>query len=82
VNRGGFCVAGIYSPRVVFVFASTASTPKADNVGYGWIPSILLSIPWYGMNPLFLFPLLIVNGGLMYLLGALFDTLLRRIIEE
>ncbi|MDQ2842399.1 MAG: hypothetical protein M3Y72_15410 [Acidobacteriota bacterium] len=57
------------------VFAFTAYNTKPDNVGYDWIPFVLLSMPWYGIEARLLLPGLVVNAGLMYLLGALFDTL-------
>ena len=82
VNRGGFCVAAIYVLVVVVVFAFTAYNTKPSNVGYDWIPFILLSVPWYGIDPRLLFPGLVANAGLMYLLGTLLDTFWCRIIKE
>jgi hypothetical protein len=65
VNPGGFCVAAIYVPIVVVVFAFTASTTKPSNVGYDWIPFVLISMPWYGLDERLLLPGLIPNAGLM-----------------
>jgi hypothetical protein len=80
VNRGGFCVAAFYFLVVVVVFAFTAYTTKPDNVGYDWIPFILLSVPWYGISTRLLLPGLIANVGLAYLLGMLLDKFWCRIV--
>ena len=79
VNPGGFCVAATYVLIVVVVFALTASTTKPSNVALDWIPFVLLSMPWYALDVRLLVPGLIVNVGLMYLLGTLLHTLRRRI---
>ena len=79
VNPGGFSVAATYVLIVVVVFALTASTTKPSNVGLDWIPFVLLSMPWYALDVRLLVPGLIVNTGLMYLLGTLFHALWRRI---
>jgi len=79
VNPGGFYLAAIYVLTVVVVFALTASTTKPSNVGLDWIPFVLLSMPWYALDVRLLVPGLIVNTGLMYLLGALVHALWRRI---
>lgn len=82
INPGGFCVAATYVLIVVVVFAFTASTTKPGNVGYDWIPFILLSMPWYGLSPRLLLPGLIANAVLMYLLGMLFQTFWCRVIKR
>ena len=79
VNPGGFYVAATYVPIVVVVFALTASTTKPSNVGLDWIPFVLLSMPWYALDVRLLVPWLIVNVGLMYLVGTLLHALWRRI---
>ena len=79
VNPGGFCVATTYVLIVVVVFVLTASTTKPSNVGLDWIPFVLLSMPWYALDGRLLVPGLIVNAGLMYLLGTLFHSLWHRI---
>ena len=79
VNPGGFYLAAIYVLTVVVVFALTASTTKPSNVGLDWIPFVLLSMPWYALDVRLLLPGLIVNTGLMYLLGTLLHALWRRI---
>jgi hypothetical protein len=82
INPGGFCVAATYLLIVVVVFAFTAYNTKPDNVGYDWIPFVLLSMPWYAVGARFLLPGLIANAGLMYLLGTLLQTLWRRVIRQ
>jgi hypothetical protein len=79
VNPGGFYLAATYVLIVVVVFALTASTTKPSNVGLDWIPFVLLSMPWYALDVRLLAPGLIVNTGLMYLLGTLLHALWRRI---
>jgi hypothetical protein len=78
VNPCGFSVAATYALVVVVVFAFTAITTKPGNAGYDWIPSILLSMPWYGLDARLLVPGLIANVGLMYLSGTLLQTFWRR----
>jgi hypothetical protein len=82
VNPGGFCVAATYVIVVVFVFVFTAYTTKPENVGYDWIPLILLAMPWYRLHTQLLLPGLIANIGLMYLFGTLLHTLWCRIIKQ
>jgi hypothetical protein len=77
VNPGGFCVAATYVLIVVVVFALTASTTKPSNVGLDWIPFMLLSMPWYALDIRLLVPGLVLNAGLMYLLGTLLHALWR-----
>ena len=79
VNPGGFCFAATYVLIVVVVFALTASTTKPSNVGLDWIPFVSLSMPWYAVDVRLLVPGLIVNAGLMYLLGTLLHALWHRI---
>jgi hypothetical protein len=79
VDPGGFYLAATYVLIVVVVFALTASTTQPSNVGLDWIPFVLLSVPWYALDVRLLVPGLIVNTGLMYLLGALVHALWRRI---
>src|SRR5215475_4601213 len=78
VDPCGFRLAAIYVLAVVFVFALTALTTKPDNVGLDWIPFVMLASPWYFLNPRLVLPGLILNVGLMYLLGALLHTRRRR----
>ena len=79
LNPGGFCVAASYVLIAIVVFALTTSTTKPSNLGFDWIPLALLSMPWYALHVRLLVPGLIVNTGLMYLLGALFHALWRRL---
>jgi hypothetical protein len=82
VNPGGFCVAATYVLVVFVVFAFSAFTTKPDNVGYDWIPFVLLAMPWYRLNTQLLLPGLIANAGLMYVLGALLHTFWYRVIKH
>jgi hypothetical protein len=82
VNPGGFCVAATYILIVVVVFAISAYTTKPSNVGYDWIPFILLAMPWYWLHTQLLLPGLIANSVFVYLLGTLFYTLWCRVIKQ
>jgi hypothetical protein len=79
ITLGGFCVAAAYALIVGMVFALTALTTKPSNVAYDWIPFILLSMPWYAINPNLLLAGLIVNAALMYLLGTALQALYCRV---
>lgn len=81
VNSGGFRVASTYVLIVVIVFALCTLTARPENVGYDWIPFILLAMPWYRLNPQLLVPGLIANVGLMYLLGSLLHMIWRRVFR-
>ena len=79
ISLGGFCGAATYALIVTIVFTLTAFTTKPSNVGYDWIPFILLSMPWYAINASLLLPGLIVNAALMYLLGTALQALYGRV---
>ena len=78
VDSGGFRLAAIYVLAVVFVFALTALSTKPDNLGLDSIPFVLLAAPWYLLDTRLFLPGLILNAGLMYLLGTLLHTRRRR----
>jgi hypothetical protein len=82
VNPGGLCVSATYILVVVFVFALTGLTTKPSNVGLDWIPFFVLAMPWSFLSQRLLLPGLILNAGLMYLLGALFHTLWRCVTRQ
>jgi hypothetical protein len=82
LNPGGFCVVASYTVIVIAVLAITALTTKPSNVGYDWIPFMLLSAPWFFWNPLMLWPGLVFNAFLLYMLGALLHTGFRRATAE
>ena len=75
ISLGGFCVAATYALIVIVVFGFTEMITKPSNVGYDWIPFILLSMPWYAINARLLLPGLLANAGLMYLLGTALQAL-------
>lgn len=82
LNPGGFCVATAYGLIVVFVYALTAAFTKPSNVGYDWIPFILLAAPWFWVDHRWLIPGVIVNTAAMYLFGVLLHALWRRIVKQ
>ncbi len=82
INQGGFCVSATYVLIVITVFAFTAATTKPSNVGLDWIPFILLSMPWYALNTRLLFPGLVANACLMYLLGTILQSFWNRVVNS
>jgi hypothetical protein len=70
-----------YAFIVVLVYSYTSFTTKPDNVGLDWIPFVMLAMPWYAINPQFLFPGLIVNAGILFFLGTLVEKVRRRIFQ-
>jgi hypothetical protein len=82
VSVGGLCVATTYALVVIFIFVLTAINTKASNVGYDWIPFVLLSMPWYALNPKMLLPGLVVNAVVMYLLGTLLQAFWSKFIRQ
>jgi hypothetical protein len=81
-SRLGSWFAGIYAVLVVAVFALTAATTKADNVGLDWIPFVMLAMPWYRLNPYLLFPGFIANAIILYVVGALIEKLWRAVAKN
>jgi len=75
----GIYLATAYLFLVVIVFVFTRTTTKPGNVGYDWIPFIMLAVPWYFVNPrFFLLPGFVVNAGLLYLFGMACNKLRHR----
>lgn len=82
VNPGGFRAATTYIIVVVFLFVVTFFNTKPSNVGLDGIPLLLLSMPWVGFDRHLLFPGLILNAGVMYLLGMLLHRIWLRITKH
>lgn len=85
-SRLGIIVAALYVFLVLAVYAITASS-KPNGLGYEWIPFIDLAMPWslmgdnvslpgFGFLSLLIFGF-IANAGILYLVGALVEKLLR-----
>lgn len=55
-DRTGIHFAAAYIFLVTVVYMFTACTTKPDNVGYDWIPFIMLAMPWYSFNASLLYP--------------------------
>jgi len=58
------------------VFAYTWCKTKPEYLGYDWIPFLMLTIPWSRLGASVWLGL-ILNAGLLYLLGVLFDKVRR-----
>lgn len=70
-NRLGICFAVTYLVIAVAVYTITAVTTKPSNVGLDWIPFFMLAMPWSKIDARLLLPGLIINAGILYLLGTL-----------
>jgi fucose 4-O-acetylase-like acetyltransferase len=78
-GRLGIYLALGYLCLVVALYAFTAHYTKPENVGYDWIPFILLAMgPWYRMGQEFWWVALILNASLLYIAGTLLQKLQRR----
>jgi len=79
LSRLGIVVAALYVFLVLAVYAITASS-KPSGLGYEWIPFIDLAMPWslLGENISLLIFGFTANAGVLYLVGALVEKLLRR----
>jgi hypothetical protein len=82
INPGGLWLGAIYLIAVIVAYAIIAYTTKPGNVGYDWIPFVLLAMPWYRLYPPLLLPGLLINTGLMYLLGTLLHMFWGRLIKH
>lgn len=71
INRTGFGFAAAYVVLVVVVFGVTAATSSPSKAGLDWIPFTLLAMPWFLLDARLLFPGLVVNTALLYVLGSL-----------
>ena len=80
--RGGLRLAGIYVLIVAVVFALTVYYTKPSYVGYDGIPLMLLSMPWYRIDPRLFWPGLVANAMFMYLLGSLWDMVWCWVMDE
>ena len=78
-NCLGIYVATAYVFIVGGVYAVTAYNTKPDNVGYDWIPFVMLSMPWTAISMKYLQLGFILNAGILYLAGTLLEKLRRRI---
>jgi hypothetical protein len=78
--RLGKYLAAVYLCLVAALYAFTAHYTKPDNVGYDWIPFILLAMgPWYRMAPGFSWVALSLNAALLYAAGTLLQKFVRRL---
>ena len=70
----------LYCLLAILVYTYTAANTKSENLGYDWIPFILLAMPWYGINPRLLIPGLIINAVVFYFLGVLLNKVWRLVV--
>lgn len=76
----GLSVSLLYSLLVILIYTYTAANTKPENLGYDWIPFILLAMPWYRINPRLLIPGLIINAVAFYFLGVLLRKVWRLVV--
>jgi hypothetical protein len=71
-------LAGFYCAIALLVYVLIAATTRPENVGYDWIPFVLLAIPWYRINSRLLVVGLILNAICFYLLGVMIHKIWSR----
>jgi bacteriorhodopsin len=74
-NWLGAKVAGTYAVLVAGLFALTAHVSTPSDMGYGWIPLILLAMPWTAARQDLLIAGLILNTGILFLVGTIVGSL-------
>ena len=72
-NRLGIYVAATYLFIVALVYVLTAYTGKKDDTGLAWIPFFMLAMPWPKIDARLLLPGLIINAGILFLIGTLVE---------
>jgi hypothetical protein len=72
-NRLGIYAAAVYLFIVAVVYILTAYTGTTDDSGLQWIPFFMLGLPWSRISAQFLFPGLIINAGILFLIGTLVE---------
>jgi hypothetical protein len=70
-NRLGIYAAATYLFIAALVYVLTAYTGKADSSGLEWLPFFMLAMPWPRIDARLLLPGMIINAGILYLLGTL-----------
>jgi hypothetical protein len=76
-DRLGVYAAAIYLFIALLVYVLTAYTGETDETGLSWIPFFMLAMPWPRIDGRLLLPGLIVNAGILYLVGTLVGKLRR-----
>ena len=76
-NRLGIYAAATYLFIVVLVNLLTAYTGKPDGSGLEWIPFFMLAMPWPKIDARLLLPGLVINAGILYLIGMFVGKLRR-----
>lgn len=70
-NRLGIYASATYLFILALIYVLTAYTGKTDDTGLEWIPFFMLGMPWVKVDARLLLPGMIINAGILYLLGTL-----------
>ncbi len=62
----GFWLGGIYIFLATALFLLTALTTKPGNVGLDWVPFMILTAPWSGMDAHLALPGVLLNGVILW----------------
>ena len=81
-NRLGIYVAATYLFIVALVYVLTAYTGKKDDTGLAWIPFFMLAMPWPRIDARLLLPGLIINAGILFLIGTLVEKFWRSMVQK
>lgn len=81
--RLGIYLVVLFVFLAVAVYAAIALSSHGDD-GLEWIPFVLLAMPWLRMGQAqeFLFPGLIANAVILYLLGTLLEKVWRSVFRK
>jgi hypothetical protein len=77
-NRIGIYLVALYLILVAIAFAFGATHNQPDNVGYNWLPVMVLSMPWSVIRAHIFLPGWVLNAVILYLLGTLPGMFRRR----
>ena len=81
--RLGILLTGIYLGIVLVLFILTAISTKPSDVGLGWIPFVMLAMPWWRLFPgnsiLDAIPGFVLNAASLYFCGVLVEMVWRNV---
>ena len=75
--RFGLWLGGMYVFLATALFILTALTTKPGNVGLDWIPFMILTAPWSGMDTRLAIAGVLLNGVILWGFGNLLQVFFR-----
>ena len=75
--RLGLWLGGFYVFLAAALFILTALTTKPGNVGLDWIPFMILTAPWSGMDTRLAIAGVLLNGVILWGFGNLLQVFFR-----